>query len=392
MKKIAIIPLRKGSKSIKNKNKKRMLGRPLFSWVLGEAIFSNLDEIYIFTDDEEIIDYVSSEYSWAKKVNVLKRSPESATDTASTEYALIEFTKKINHNYDLLMLLQATSPLATRYDINNAIDMLLDNDYDSILSVVENKRFFWNENGTPLNYDYNQRPRRQDFKGVLVENGAIYLTTKKQFKKSGIRIGGKIGLLKMKEDTLYEIDEPEDWEIIEKLLKNRLKRNKRNISKIKTVVLDVDGIFTDAKVYYNEGGEHLKKFSLRDGMGLSLLKENNIDIIVMTSENSDIVKVRMNKLKINNFYMGVKDKYLKLESIIKEKNIAKNEIAYLGDDINDWANIISCGWGICPIDATKEIKNDADIILPRKSGEHFIREAINFILKYNERFVGGVLW
>ena len=118
MKKIAIIPLRKGSKSIKNKNKKRMLGRPLFSWVLGEAIFSNLDEIYIFTDDEEIIEYVSSEYSWAKKVNVLKRSPESATDTASTEYALIEFTKKINHNYDLLMLLQATSPLATRYDLS----------------------------------------------------------------------------------------------------------------------------------------------------------------------------------------------------------------------------------------------------------------------------------
>lgn len=391
MKKIAIIPLRKGSKSIKNKNKKRMLGRPLFSWVLGEAIFSNLDEIYIFTDDEEIIEYLDSEYSWTQKVNVLKRSPESATDTASTEYAMLEFTKKINHNYDLLMLLQATSPLTTRHDINNAIDMLLNNNYDSILSVVENKRFIWDENGAPLNYDYNQRPRRQDFKGALVENGAIYLTTKEQFEKSGVRIGGKIGLLKMREDTLYEIDEPEDWEIIEKLLKNRLKNNKRNISRIKAVVLDVDGIFTDAKVYFNENGEYLKKFSLRDGMGLSLLKENNVDIIVMTSENSDIVKTRMKKLNINNFYIGIKDKYLKLEAILKENNIARHEVVYLGDDINDWANMISCGWGICPIDATNEIKNDADIILSKKSGEDFIREAIYFILKYNERFEGGVL-
>lgn len=386
MKKIAIIPLRKGSKSIKNKNKKRMLGRPLFSWILGEAIFSNLDEIYIFTDDEEIIEYVDKEYAWTKKVKALKRSPGSATDTASTEMALNEFAKKIDHKYDLLMLLQATSPLTSRNDINKAFEILLNNNFDSVLSVVENKRFFWSENGTPLNYDYKNRPRRQDFKGTLVENGAIYLTTKDQFEKSGIRIGGKIGLLKMDDDTLHEIDEPEDWEIIEKLLKNRLKKNKRKISKIKAVVLDVDGIFTDAKVYYNENGEYLKKFSFRDGMGLSILKENDIDIVVMTSENSEIVKQRMKKLKIGYVYLGVKDKYSLLEKVLIEKGLNRTNVVYLGDDINDLSNILSCGWGICPLDAVEEIKSAADIILSNNGGEEFIREAIRFIQKFNERF------
>lgn len=388
MKKIGLIPLRKESKSIKNKNKRKLLGRPLFSWVLGEAIFSNLDEVYVYTDDEYIIDYINTEYNWTEKVKVLKRSPESATDTASTEFAMNEFVRKIDNKYDILMLLQATSPLTTKEDINKAIELLSEGKYDSIISVVETKRFFWNESGKPENYDFNNRPRRQDFKGTLVENGAIYITTKEQFEESGIRIGGKIGLLKMNEDTLYEIDEPNDWEIIEKLLKNRLLKNKKNISKIKAIVLDVDGIFTDAKVYYNENGEYLKQFSLRDGMGLSFLKDNDIDIIVITSENSKIVKKRMEKLGINKVYLGVKDKYSRLEKILLDEKLNRYEIAYLGDDINDISNIASCGWGICPQDAINEIKEVADIIINKNGGNHFIRESINFVLKYNKRFGG----
>lgn len=259
----------------------------------------------------------------------------------------------------------------------------------SIISVAETKRFFWTENGYPVNYDYNNRPRRQDFKGILVENGAIYITTKEQFEKSGIRIGGKIGLLKMKEDTLYEIDEPNDWLIIEQLLKIRLMNNKKQLSKIKAVVLDVDGIFTNAKVYYNENGEYLKQYSYRDGMGISLLKENNIDIIIISSEDSKIVKKRMEKLGIEKVYLGIKDKYSRLEKILLDEKLKRYEIAYLGDDINDISNIVSSGWGICPQDAEDEIKEVADIIINKNGGDHFIREAIKFVLKYNKRY-GGV--
>lgn len=389
MKKIGLIPLRKGSKSIKGKNKRKLLGRPLFSWVLAEAIFSDLDEIYVYTDDEDIINFVNNEYKWTEKVKVMERSKESATDTASTEFAMKEFVRRINDEYDILVLLQATSPLTRKEDINKALELLRKGKYDSIISVVNTKRFFWNENGTPMNYDYNNRPRRQDFKGTLVENGAIYVTTKEQFEKSGVRIGGKIGLLEMEEDTLYEIDEPNDWEIIEKLLKNRLINNKKNLSRIKAVVLDVDGIFTDAKVYYSENGEYLKKFSFRDGMGISLLKENDIDIIIISSEESKIVKKRMEKLGLKKVYLGVKDKYSRLEKILLDEKLKRYEIAYLGDDVNDISNIASCGWGICPQDAEDEIKEVADVIINKNGGTHFVREAIKFVMKYNRRY-GGV--
>ena len=124
MKKVAIIPLRKGSKGIPGKNKKKMLGRPLFSWALGAAIFSELDEIYVFTDDEEIITFITKEYYWTSKVKGLLRNDENANDIASTESAMLEFAEKINYNFDILCLLQATSPLTMSEDINAALDQI----------------------------------------------------------------------------------------------------------------------------------------------------------------------------------------------------------------------------------------------------------------------------
>ncbi|HRN99535.1 MAG TPA: cytidyltransferase, partial [Flavobacterium sp.] len=98
-KKIGFIPLRKGSKGIRNKNKKKIAGRPLYSWVLAEAIFSSLDHVYLYTDDEEILQSVPEEYHWTNKVTVMRRNDESATDTASTESAMLEFCEKTGWDF-----------------------------------------------------------------------------------------------------------------------------------------------------------------------------------------------------------------------------------------------------------------------------------------------------
>lgn len=385
MKKIAILPLRKGSKSIINKNKKKLLGRPLFSWTLSEAIFSKLDEVYVYTDDEEIIDYINHEYSWTSKIKARKRSEESATDTASTEFAMIEFSKSIDHDYDIFCLLQATSPLTTRNDIDNVLDKLIVDGYDSALTVVNTKRFFWDENGNSINYDYRNRPRRQDFAGQFIENGAVYATTKTQFMESGIRIGGEIAIVEMPEDTLMEIDEPHDWTIIEACIENRLKDKKTLNAKIKALVLDVDGVFTNGNVVVSQDGEFSKEFSVIDGMGLALLRESGVKVIIMTSEDSPMIQKRMDKLKLDQVYLGVKDKYSRLTNVLAEQGLDRNEILYAGDDINDLANILSVGWGVCPQDANLLIKTKADLVLANSGGNKVIREIVEFILKYNSR-------
>ena len=385
MKKIGFIPLRKGSKAIAGKNKKKLLGRPLFTWVLTEALFSKLDIIYVFTDDEEIINFITNEYHWTTKVKVIHRNEINANDTASTESAMIEFSEKINNDYDLLCLLQATSPLTLSSDINNAIAKIENENFDSVVSVVKTHRFVWNTDGTPQNYDVYKRPRRQDFNGLLIENGAIYCTKKEAFIKSKNRISGSIAIVEMLEETLIEIDSQTDWTIAENLLIERQKRQKKS-NKIDYLVLDVDGVFTDGGVYYSADGELTKKFDMRDGMGLEIIRQNNVEVVVVTSENSELVAKRMQKLKIANTFLGVKDKFSFLKHFLQDKNSSFDAVAYVGDDVNDLANLCSVGWSFAPFNATNIVKNNVDIVLTKSSGNGAIREVCEFILNYNKRY------
>lgn len=238
---------------------------------------------------------------------------------------------------------------------------------------------------TPQNYDVFNRPRRQDFEGLLIENGAVYCTTKNAFINSKNRISGHILPVHMPEDSLVEIDSMTDWLIVEELLVNRLKKQKHT-NQITHVVLDVDGVFTDGTVSFSKDGEHTKNFDMRDGMGLEILRSLGIEVLVMTSEQSELVAQRMKKLKIDQVYLGVKDKYALLQKIILEKQITLGNIAYVGDDINDLANICSVGWSFAPNNAINIVKQQADTVLTKNSGSGAIREACEFILNYNKRF------
>lgn len=385
MKKTAIIPLRKESKGIPGKNKKKMLGRPLFSWVLTEAVFSNLDEVYVFTDDQEIIDYIHKEYHWTPKVKTLLRSAENATDTASTESAMLEFTSQLQNSFEILCLLQATSPMTMAADINAVLDKIEIEKFDSALTVVNSHRFTWNTDGTPQNYDVFHRPRRQDFEGLLIENGAVYATTIQAFLETKNRVSGKIGLVPMSESTLVEIDSVTDWKIVEELLAARLKKAKKH-QRIDYLVLDVDGVFTDGKVAYSTEGELTKVFDMRDGMGLEILRQNQVEVVVITSENSALVAQRMQKLQIEYTFLVVKDKYAFLQYFAKERNTSFAAMAYIGDDVNDLANICSVGWSFAPANATEIARQNADYLLTNNSAEGAIREACEWIIKYNERY------
>jgi N-acylneuraminate cytidylyltransferase len=386
MKKIAIIPLRAGSKGIPFKNKKKMLGRDLYQWTLGAAIESNLDIVYVFSDDQDILAAANNEYSWCDKVVAIERSVESATDNASTESAMLELAEKIDYDFDIISLIQATSPLTSAQDINKTIEKVVDELYDSALTVVELKRFIWSPEGKSLNYDYVKRPRRQEFSGTLMENGAVYAATKEVFKENQNRLGGRIATVLMAEDTFYEIDEIEDWHVVEELLINRLQKLKGTPKKIKYMVFDVDGVFTDGTVATGSDGELFKLFSLRDGMGLDLLRSNGVEPIVMTSENSPIVAQRMKKLKIEHLFLGVKDKFSRLNDFILRTGISRSEIAYIGDDINDLSNLNSVGWSFAPNDAIDLVKLNVDIVLNNCGGDKAIREAVEFIIKQNKRY------
>ncbi len=384
MKKIGFIPLRKGSKGIPGKNKRKMVGRPLFTWVLGAAFFSDLDEVVVYTDDEDIIKFINKEYHYTTKIKVVERPAETATDMASIESAMLAYAESIDYNFDVFCLLQATSPFTTEDAINQSLNKLSEG-FDSTVSVVNTKRFLWNENGTPVNYDYNNRPKQQDFNGLLVENGAVYTCTKSILKTNQNRLGTKVGVVKMPKNALLEIDSEQDWIAIEQLLIER-QQHQKQAAKITHLVLDVDGVFTDGSITYTKDGEHTKRFDMRDGMGLEILRQFGINVIIMTSENSELVAKRMQKLQIKDTYLGVKDKFTLLNKIAKDQGLPLSNFAYIGDDVNDLANICTVGWSFAPNNATAIVKLNADVTLSKDSANGAIREACEFIKTYNKRF------
>lgn len=214
---VSLVPLRGGSKSIPYKNIKEIAGKPLCYWVLKAASSSKyIDEVWVSTDDKKIKDVV---LSFELGVKVIDRPAELAEDSSSTELVMLHFAEHVD--FDILNLIQATAPFTTSGDLDNAIEQFKQEGDDSMLTGVLYKKFYWTPDGKPLNYDYLNRPRRQEFEGVVNENGAFYLTKKEILGKNKNRLGGKIGIFLMPEEKAVDIDEPSDWPLAEAVLKNR---------------------------------------------------------------------------------------------------------------------------------------------------------------------------
>jgi len=381
---VAFIPVRGGSKSIPLKNIKLMNGRPLIFWTLDATVnCTEIDTVVVSTDSQEIKRVVEKYDS--DKVKIIDRSEDVSTGTATTESVMIEFAR--NYDFENIILVQATSPLLKSGDIKKGIAKYFENGIDSVLSVVRQKRFIWQENKdgyNPINYDYKNRPMRQNFNGFLVENGAFYITSKKNLLESNNRMTGHIGVVEMDEDSYFEIDEPCDWTIVESLLKQKKKIRISNliqsIKDIKLLITDCDGVLTDGGMYYSENGDELKKFNTKDGMGVQRLRNIGIDTIIITGENTDLVKRRAKKLGINEVYLGIKDKKSLVCEIAKNRRVELNEIAYIGDDINDLETIDSVGLGCCVSNAIKCVKDVSQYITSAKGGEGALRELAELII------------
>ena len=384
---IAFLPLRKNSKSIPNKNIKPFCGKPLFFWSLNELNkTAEIDKIVIATDSDEFREEINS-FNFSK-ASVYMRDSINAQDESSTESVMLEYLEKDNSidEKDRFILVQATNPFIRSNDFTNAIKLISKGNYDSLLTCARVKKFFWNEQGVSLNYDFKSRPRRQDFSGTLLENGAFYINTVVNIKKYKNRLSGKIAIYEMPEYSHIEIDEKDDWIIAENLMLRNILNKKTTLDhkKIKLFLSDVDGTLTDAGMYYGHDGEQQKKFNTHDGKGFELLRKANIKTGFITSEVSEIVLKRAEKLKIDFLFQGVSNngKLDVAKEICKEQNISLEEVAYIGDDINCVELLEKVGAAACPKDAICQVKNIIGIkILSKKGGEGVVREFIDYLLK-----------
>tara|TARA_B100001093_G_scaffold305440_2_gene291504 strand:+ start:61665 stop:62807 length:1143 start_codon:yes stop_codon:yes gene_type:complete len=377
---LAFIPARGGSKSIPLKNIKMFCGKPLIYWNLRSLQKSNVDKIIVATDSDKIKNIVLS-FSFSK-VEVYNRNDENATDESSSESVMLEYIKSGNMlDSDIFMLVQATSPFTQTNHFDEALDLF--KSFDSVVSCSITKRFFWNENGVALNYDINQRKRRQDFKGTLIENGAFYINSIKNIRQNKNRISGNIGLYRMPEYTSIELDEELDWITAEKTMYKYIINNKKsNINNIKIVLSDVDGVLTDGGMYYTESGDEIKKFCVYDGMAFKILQDHGYKVGIITTEDMNLNRRRAKKLNLDYDFHGIKDKLTTIKKLCEKEKIEINQVAYIGDDINCFELLSNVGIAACPLNAVSEIKNIPGIIhLNEKGGDGVFREFINYLIK-----------
>ena len=210
MKTVAVILARGGSKGVPNKNIKMLGGEPLIYYTINAAKWSGVDEVWVSTDSS-VIKSLSKKFG----ARVLDRPVNISGDKSSSEEALLHFAENID--FDKLVFIQPTSPLLTPEDINSGLK--LSEKHDSVLSAYREHWYpRWTMHREPLNFQNENRPRRQDRRSCFVENGAFYITRKDLLLKSKCRTSGNIGIYEMLPEKSVQIDSESDFKYVEKLL------------------------------------------------------------------------------------------------------------------------------------------------------------------------------
>lgn len=152
------------------------------------------------------------------------------------------------------------------------------------------------------------------------------------------------------------------------------------LNNISLVITDVDGVLTDGSLFYSTEGVAMKKFNIKDGMGTLLLHEAGIPCGVITTDSPDFIEARANRIKLDFLHSKIRNKKEKLIEICEERNLNTDNVAYIGDDVNDIEIINSVGFSAAPADAIPKVLDIVDYVCERKGGEGAFREFIDLIL------------
>lgn len=379
---IAIIPARGGSKGIPRKNVRLVAGKPMLAHSIEHARgATSVSRVVVSTDDGEIA-AVARQYG----AEVVERPAEISGDSATSESALLHALDALGGDPDLVVFLQATSPMRAPEDVQNAIDTLLREGADSLFSAGPVHGFVWRiQDGAPisLSYDYRSRPRRQDAPEDLIENGSIYVFRPWVLRQFNNRLGGKVAVYRMPAVNSFQIDEPADLDLIEALMATRPKPRAHDLSRVRLLVLDFDGVMTDNRVLVDQDGREAVWCHRGDGWGLARLSERGIETLVLSTERNPVVAARCRKLGIA-CVQACDNKLAALQRLATERGLAPEAIAYVGNDANDLECLRWVGVPIAVADAVPEVLEVAQRTTSRCGGFGAVREVVDWLLAGRE--------
>ncbi len=387
----AIILARGGSKGIPRKNIRPLCGKPLIVWNIEAALAAEtIQQVIVSTDDEEIATVAEAAGAF-----VVDRPVALAGDSASSEAGLLHVLDTLEQRGEALpaivAFLQCTSPLTTPDDIDGVVALVAEEGYDSAVTGVAFHYFVWKQDETGsfvgVNHDETRRLMRQDRAAEYLEVGAVYAFRMEGFRKHAFRFFGRIGMYPIEASRAIEIDVPDDWVRAEMMLRHLHPESvprrpvpdsvavisDLDLSGIKAVVTDFDGVLTDNLVQLDAGGNETVRCNRSDGWGIQRLREAGYKVACISTEKNDIVARRCEKLKIP-YVHGEDDKKGALTRMSADWGISASQILYVGNETNDAECLALAGVGVVPSDAVLSVVKYAKAKTLTRGGEGVLRE------------------
>lgn len=395
-----VIPARFGSSRLPGKPLADLLGKPMVQWVFEKAQqVPSAHTVVVATDDQRIADVVN-----AFGGNVVLTSPHHPSGTDR----LVEVMNQVEA--DIYINLQGDEPLVRSSDIEQlAQGMLADPTVDVgtlyhsieddeaqnpnivkvVLGLVGNALYF---SRSPIPY-----PRAGDKHPGFKKHVGVYAYRKRILKQysqlpaSPLEQTEQLEQLRLLSAGLsiraFEVaptgpgvDTPECLEMVRAILKGKPYVPDSPLANVKLLITDVDGVLTDGGIYYDASGECVKRFHVRDGLGMRLLEECGIRVAVLSGRDSPSLRKRVDDLGIGLYAFGVKDKYGACLLLMQQAGVTVDQTACIGDDSIDLPAFAACGFSYAVADAPVYIKQHATGVLSLAGGQGALRELADAIL------------
>jgi N-acylneuraminate cytidylyltransferase len=404
---LAVVQARSGSKSIPRKNARPLAGHPLVAYSIAAGLDSrSVTRLIISTDDPELAAIAKDYGAEAPFMRPEALARDETPDLPLFQHALRWLKEREGYEPDVVVQLRPTAPLRPAGLVDQAVEALLANARaDSVRSVTvanQNPYKMWKlrEDGflqpllepRGLREPYNMP--RQTLPQTLWQTGHIEAIRRETILNHNSLTGQLVLPIFIDRCYSVDIDTEADWEYANWILENgglvALKPESRSAalakiskrplpSKLSLLAVDFDGVLTDNRVWVTELGTESVACNRSDGLAIEMLRDDGIEVFVLSKESNPVVAARCNKLGVA-FHQGVENKHAALQSIATERRVDLAQTAYVGNDVNDLLCMASSGCGIAVADAHPEVLRQADIVLKIPGGRGAIREVCDLIL------------
>ncbi|MDP9342171.1 MAG: acylneuraminate cytidylyltransferase [Actinomycetota bacterium] len=390
---LALVPARGGSKGIPRKNVRTLGGHPLVAYGIAAGLAATrVDRVVVSTDDEEIAQVAKEYGADVPFLRPAELAGDDVPDLPVFQHALRWLEEEDGFRPELVVHLRPTSPLRPAGCVDAAVEALtVAPDADSLRSVAPPDHTpykMWRLAGDrlePLLGDWEQELfnlPRQALPPVWWHTGTIDVARGRTIAELGSMTGRSILAFPVESRFAVDLDTEEQWEAAERaLVRHRLeivRPRGEDLSSIRLVVFDFDGVFTDNLVFVSEDGRETVACNRSDGLGISMLLEAGLDVVVVTTEENPVASVRCGKLHVECHRAD--DKAAALTGLMAARGVSPAEVAFVGNDVNDLGAMGLARWPIAVADAHPEVLRAARLVLSAEGGRGAVREVCDRLL------------